>query len=228
MLLSWRRIILMGPELFLISFVGGADSAAGLLCRGTSWVSQTVRRYSQSVDGNAPWQVRRRRIDNLSEEVENYILYPLLSSLFADGTKQPASHARSLYPRLWPICRRWAIRECTSPAEPPLVSVMGWMVFCILQSSSYRSKPYFSILVLGMNNTSKTPAVSPAASTPGWDPFGNNSSSNAQQGSLIVNTLVRQFVMWRLCLLRTKRFPTDTQLYSRLWFRSGESGRARL
>lgn len=29
-----------------------------------------------------------------------------------------------------------------------------------------------------MNNTNKTPAVSPAAA-PGWDPFGTNNTSNA-------------------------------------------------
>ena len=31
-----------------------------------------------------------------------------------------------------------------------------------------------------MNNSNKTPAVSPAATPGGWDPFGNNASSNAQ------------------------------------------------
>jgi len=33
--------------------------------------------------------------------------------------------------------------------------------------------------LLGMNNSNKTPAVSPGAA-PGWDPFGNNAQSTNQ------------------------------------------------
>jgi len=38
---------------------------------------------------------------------------------------------------------------------------------------------FLFLRLLGMNNSNKTPAVSPGAA-PGWDPFGNNAQSNAQ------------------------------------------------
>ena len=108
--------------------------------------------------------------------------------------KQPTNRARSSYLKHWltlPVNCRWCIRRAA-----PLLR-QAWPTTWTVTTSADRSlmRPIDDVELwlipfwfgdAGVSSANKTPAVSPA-STPSWDPFGNQSTAaNANSQGILL------------------------------------------